>query len=175
MRKLTFKGYLESYITELSYSGTSSISKLIVELEDNPRIREPLIIHAHLSKMPRGIENKSPDFYEEYQYISRRLAGKKEESAILFEEIEAISDDYKKIVSSYIYERNRTERDNDTKLLMRKKIIQIQKEKDISNYKIHKALGLNYGNMNYFLKNGSTEKVTLDTVREMLKYVRNYQ
>ena len=29
--------------------------------------------------------------------------------------------------------------------------------------------------MNYFLKNGSVEKLALETVREMLNYVRNYE
>lgn len=174
MRRLTFKGYIESYITELSYAGTSSISKLVIELDDNPRLREPLALHAHLTKMPRGIEQKAPEFYAEYKHISERLGYEKRESSILLEEIGLLSDDYKKVVNSYMYERNRIERDNETKLLMRNRIIKLQEEKDISNYKIYKALGLNYGNMNYFLKNGSVEKLTLNTVREILKFVRNY-
>lgn len=58
MRRLTFKGFLESYVMELSYMGTCSISKLVNELDDNPRLREPLLLYAYLSKMPRGIEKK---------------------------------------------------------------------------------------------------------------------
>ena len=97
MRRLTFKGFLESYVMELSYMGTCSISKLVNEL------------------------------------------------------------------------------DNHTKLLMRKAIIEIQEKKGITNYRIQKELKLNYGNMKYFLKTGSVEKLALETVREMLNYVRNYE
>ena len=74
-----------------------------------------------------------------------------------------------------MYERTKIERDNHTKLLMRKAIIEIQEEKGITNYRIQKELKLNYGNMNYLLKNGSVEKLALETVREMLNYVRNYE
>lgn len=94
---------------------------------------------------------------------------------MLLEKIESLSYDYKKIVTSYMYERTKIERDNHTKLLMRKAIIEIQEKKGITNYRIQKELKLNYGNMNYFLKNGSVEKLALETVREMLNYVRNYE
>lgn len=175
MRRLTFKGFLESYVMELSYMGTCSISKLVNELDDNPRLREPLLLYAYLSKMLRGIEKKDAEFYEAYQCICRKLGDYEQESFLLLEKIESLSYDYKKIVTSYMYERTKVERDNHTKLLMRKAIIEIQEEKGITNYRIQKELKLNYGNMNYFLKNGSVEKLALETVREMLNYVRNYE
>ena len=54
---------------------------------------------------------------------------------------------------------------------MQKKIVEMKKEKGITNYRIYKALNLNPGNVNSFLKNGDTGKVGLNTARRMLKYV----
>lgn len=174
MRKLTFKGFIESYVTELSYMGTSSISKLVDELDKNPRLREPLILHAYLCKMPRSIEKKDPKFFCEYRDVVQKLGHITEKNTLFLNKVEIISDEYKKIVSTYLYEKNKVERDNNTKLLMRKRILQIQEAKGITNYRIQKELNLNYGNMNYFMKNGSVEKLSLETVRKILKYVNNY-
>lgn len=38
MRRLTFKGFLESYVMELSYMGTCSISKLVNELDNHTKL-----------------------------------------------------------------------------------------------------------------------------------------
>lgn len=50
MRQLTFTGFLKSYVKELSYSGTSAFRKLVAEaIEDNPRLKEPLLLYAHFT------------------------------------------------------------------------------------------------------------------------------
>ena len=46
MRKLTFEGFLKQYVTELSGVQTASIHKLADCLQDNPRLKEPLYLHA---------------------------------------------------------------------------------------------------------------------------------
>lgn len=57
---------------------------------------------------------------------------------------------------------------------MQKKIVDVQMKKGITNYRIYKALNLNPGNVNAFLKNADTSKVGLDTVRNILVFVNNY-
>lgn len=71
MGRLTLKGYIKSYVTEMSYARTNSILKLIDELDCNPRLREPLILYACLTQMPKTVEKKHPEFYDEYQYIAK--------------------------------------------------------------------------------------------------------
>lgn len=168
MRKLTFKGFIESYVEELSYAGTTSISKLVIELEENPRLREPLILHGILSGMPGVVHKRNPDFFREYREINRLI---QEENSIETC-IDSLPVKYKKVFSAYEYKRDRIDKDNDSKLLMRKRIIEIQSQKCISNYRIYTDLGLNPGNVNCFLKNGTVDKLSLDVVREIWRYVK---
>lgn len=67
--------------------------------------------------------------------------------------------------------KNRKKNDDKIKSIMQKRIVEVQQEKGITNYRIYKALNLNPGNVNAFLKNGDTGKVGVDTVRRMLAYV----
>ena len=174
MRTLTLKGFLKSYIIHLSDTHTCSICKLVKELQTNPRLKEPLLLYAYFTKIPdRMIENNS-DFYNEYQNLEKRLGKNREETSSLLKQIEALSETYQKLISSYLYEKSKTIHDNATKLLMREKILELKREKGISNYRIQKDLGINYGNMNDFLKHGTVNKLSLKNVRKILEYVKNY-
>lgn len=170
MRKLTLKGFVESYVEELSYSRTTSINKLVVELEINPRLREPLIMHGILSGMPNSVSRRNPEFFQEYITISEII---QEETAIeLYQEYLPLK--YKKIISAYENRLNKIINDNETKLLMRERIRQIQQQKQITNYRIYTDLNLNPGNVNCFLKHGIADKLALETVRTIWGYVRNF-
>ena len=68
-------------------------------------------------------------------------------------------------------QKNKKQNEDKVKALMQKKIVEVQREKGITNYRIYKALNLNPGNVNAFLKNGDTGKIGLNTARRMLKYV----
>ena len=59
--------------------------------------------------------------------------------------------------------------------MMFQRIAQLQQEKEITNYAVYKALNLNPGNTNAFLKNGDVSKLSLDTVRRILEYVNQYR
>lgn len=169
MRQLTFKGFLASYVEELSYSGTSGISKLVKEVEQNPRIKEPLILYGIVGGMPRGIKKKYPDFYAEYMQVSELL--QKTAQPEFCTGILPVK--YDKVILAFEYERNKIQRDTDTKMLMWRKITEIQNQKGISNYRIYTDLNINPGNANCFLKHGRVEKMGLDTARRILQYVRD--
>ena len=79
--------------------------------------------------------------------------------------------EHKTIYDNYLNYKNRKKNDDKIKLLMQKRIVEMQAEKGITNYRIYKALKLNPGNVNAFLKNGDTGKVGLDTARRMLAFV----
>ena len=54
------------------------------------------------------------------------------------------------------------------------KISEVKKAKSVSNYRIYKEMNLNPGNVNAFLKNEDTSKVSLDTARKILAFVNEY-
>ena len=94
-------------------------------------------------------------------------------SALNPEQLTQSQSEYKTIYENYLNQKN-TKRNNDKlKALMQKKIVEVQTEKGITNYRIYKALNLNPGNVNAFLKNADTSKVGLDTVRNILVFVNN--
>ena len=54
------------------------------------------------------------------------------------------------------------------------KISEVKEAKSVSNYRIYKEMNLNPGNVNAFLKNEDTSKVSLDTARKILAFVNEY-
>ena len=65
MRRLTHEGFLEKYICELSGLNTSSVSKTLKVLPDNPRILEPLALYAVMTNVSYNIISKNKDFMSE--------------------------------------------------------------------------------------------------------------
>lgn len=170
MRELTFKGFVASYVRELSYTGTSSMRKLLEELDENIRLMEPLVIYAVLMDAPQKVCRKNPDFYAEYM----RMGCKLNNDVFMWENRDELPERYRKVVEAYEYRANRIKNDNHTKLLMREKIIRIQECKGITNYRIYTDLELNPGNVNGFLKNGTVNKLALDVVRDIWNFVKDY-
>lgn len=168
MRALTFKGFLVSYVEELSLAGTSSINKLLKELDKNPRLKEPLIMHGIYSGLPGRVPDKYPDFYKEYRLIHDLLG----DSSIEQIEKSALPYKYQKIVSAYEYKLNKMANDNETKRLMHNRIVLLQQKKHITNYQIYTDLKMNPGNINSFLKHGNVEKISLKSARKIWKYVK---
>ena len=59
-------------------------------------------------------------------------------------------------------------------MMMYKRISEVKQAKCVTNYRIYKELNLNPGNVNAFLKNEDTSKVSVDTARKILAFVNNY-
>lgn len=59
-------------------------------------------------------------------------------------------------------------------MMMYNKISEVKQAKCVSNYRIYKELNLNPGNVNAFLKNEDTSKVSVDTARKILAFVNDY-
>ena len=85
----------------------------------------------------------------------------------------ALSAEYRKVWRSYLAQKNRNKTDAQTKELIRQRILSMQKEKGVSNYRIYKTLGLNPGNINDWLKNGAGEKVSLAVARKAFEFMQN--
>ena len=164
MRELTFKGYLEQQLCELSDCQSKSLYKFARLAENNARLKDVLCLYLSIY-----VEEKLKDqLTKKYSYLSKnceRLYRK------VPEQFDDTLSEYKTIYDNYLNKKNSKKNDDMLKELMQKRIVELKDEKGISNYRIYKELNLNPGNVNAFLKNADVSKVGLNTVRRMLAFV----
>lgn len=173
MRKLTFSGFLQKYVRELSEQNTMSLYKLANEAtRKNPRLREPLLLYALFKDKADVLLSATKDKQLHTEYASLlELFDKARMLEALMSQSSNLPSGYLKIWKSYLSEKNRIATDNQTKVLMRNQIVRLQNEKHVTNYRLYVDLGLNPGNLNAFLKHGDSSKLSLDTSRKVLNYL----
>ena len=176
MRELTFVGFLRRYVRDLSISGTNSVSKLTAEAAgDNPRLREPLLLYALFSGKEASLLRSAEGTALEKLYSSVLDRYNKEQMLHAFLTCDPeLPSAYHKVWRSYMAQKNRKDTDAQTKELMRQRILAMQADKGVSNYRIYKELDLNPGNINDWLKNGAGEKVSLATARRAFEFVTSF-
>ena len=152
MQRLTFHRYLQRYVRSLSIANTNSIYKLVREVPDNLRLREPLFLYAYsfnkmdvLLKASTGCPACAEyyDLADKYQW---------DELLNLLEENDIrLSNEYRKVYRSYVARKNRPDVENETRRLMHKRTRKLQEQKSISNYRLYTDLKLNQSNINAYL------------------------
>ena len=174
MRKLTFKGFLSQYVKNLSYSNTLDIKRLAKEATtNNLRLRAPLVLYALASSKKDQLMDALSDCsnasemcrmldYFDCADLESQLGGGR------------VPEDYSKVWNSFLVAQNTPKRDDDLKGAMRKKILRVQAEKNCSNYRVYTDLKLNPGNINSWLKNGDSAKVSYRTAERVMDYVLHY-
>ena len=163
MRKLTFEGFLKQYVTELSGVQTASIHKLADCLQDNPRLKEPLYLHAlAFDKVDLLLR------YSNRYSLAQMLL-------LLENQSLELPEGYLKVWRSYCSVRDAALADNDTKELIHRRVVEIQQKKHLTNYRIYADLKLNPGNVNAWLKHNDSSKMSLDCARQIYKYAKSYQ
>jgi len=175
MRHLSFLGFLKRYIRLISLTGTNSLYKLAKEaVEENPRLREPLLLYAKFTNKTDVLlrATKSYALYSEYTNLANTYDKEGFERA-LQDSSSTLPEEYKKVWRSYLSKKNRLQNDNHTKELIRNKVVKLQAAKGVSNYRLYVNLDLNPGNLNFWLKNGDPNKVSLDTARRTMYYLEN--
>ena len=174
MRKLTFKGFLAQYVKALSLDKTMRLHRLVPEAATtNPRLREPLFLYAlYFDKVQvlLSAAAKYDRLSKEYHEMAQTYTVASMDDA-LQNTFAGLADEYKKIYRSYVSIANRHQTEEQKKMLMRERIVQRQKDRNISSYRICKDLNINAGNANAFLNKGDITKVSTDTARKMLNYV----
>lgn len=175
MRKLTFPGFTKRYVASLSLSGTTAIYPLTREAASvNPRLREPLLLYALSNgqeKVLMAAAKNTPlaeaygNLLQKYDYASMLSS--------LREQNPALPHEYHKVWSSYLSVTEKCDRDQRVKALLREKIMQAKQKNDVSTYRICQDLGLNNSNINCWLKNGSDDKVSLETARRVYEYLQS--
>ena len=165
MRELTFKGYLLSQLKDLSEFDSTSLYAFSRFSESNLRLQNTLCLYLQLYT-EADLKEKILRKFEYLQAPCDTLSGLSNLNLETF----LLSDD----LSEYKTVHDRKYKEDGIKALMHTKIVERQSQKGITNYRVYKALNLNPGNLNAYLKNCDTSKVSLDTVRNVLAFVNAY-
>ena len=173
MRELTFRGFLTQYVRQLSKADTNSIFKLVREATgDNPRLKAPLLLYAlYTGKQDILLRaTRNTHLYEDFSNLLNSF-----DTAVMTRHLESRSpllpEEYHKVWKSYLSLKNKGTADDHTKELMRQKVLCLQAQKGVTNYRIYTDLKLNPGNLNAWLKHGYSDKVSLETARNTLRYM----
>ena len=157
MNNLTLIGYLKKQIKN-NGCGSLSISKLSSYSLEHNELLHHIALYAYLTDKIH-LCGKNEALCMECMKI------KNNENYIRdCKEYAGIYDAYKEEIGEF-------KKEDEFKAKIRKRILELQKEKSISNYRIYTDLGLNPGNVNSFLKNGDYRKLSLNIVRRIWKYV----
>lgn len=164
MRELTLKGYLQRQLCELSECNSKSLYKFARLAENNARLKNVLSLYL-VNYVHDKLRNR---LCKRFPYLAKeceRLEG------VSPEQLDDSLSVYKTIYENYLNQKNNKTNEDKIKALMQERIVEVQSEKGITNYRIYTALSLNPGNVNAFLKNGNTGKVGLETIRKILAFV----
>lgn len=144
-----------------------SIYRLAEEAEHkNPRLREPLELYAVFHGKTDVLLRAAKASWLNYNFLHYSPEQLKK---LLADKASPLHENYKKVYRSYLSVSSKKDVDDHTKALLRARILELQKENHISNYRLYRELSLNPGNVNAYLKHGDTDKVSLETARKMLE------
>jgi len=177
MRQLTFPGFLDRYVRDLSTENTGALYSLAHEtVNGNYRLKEPLFLYALATGREKTLLKAAKGSVLEKEYEQLRNQYSYPDLLKAFQMVPCnLPDGYQKVWKSYVSEATAYERDCRVKELMRKRIVALQNEKHVTTYRICKDLQLNNSNINAWLKNGNETKAALETARRILEYVEQYK
>jgi hypothetical protein len=177
MRQLTFEGYLKKCLNARSDCKSSSLKKLSEEAcSRNSHLREPLILYAffiHDKDSINRLFRCNPNLIEEYDWFYSEFGS----PDLLMQTFRSgncdLPESYQNIYKEYTYLKNRKYNEYITKSLIKRKILTLQSEKNVTDYRIYTSLRINPGNFNAFMKHDRYNKLSLDIIENMLDYLEN--
>jgi hypothetical protein len=174
MRRLTFSGFLDSYVRYLSGGGTLALARLVPLLAAEPRLAEPLLLWATVTgrsdRLARQLGANRELLPELRQLVSLWEARLLEEA--LASADSPLRPEYSKAWRSYVARRDAPARDARLKLEARERILALESEKSVSRYRMAKDLGLNPGNLHAFLSQGDPKKLALEKAYRLVEYLK---
>jgi hypothetical protein len=173
MRRLTFKGYLQSYVQQLAGLSTLSLPRLAALARSEPRLTEPLELWAVATgcapRLARLLKAQG-DLERELVLLASLERDGRLESALAAED-PRLRPEYTKVWRSYVARRDAHARDAQLKLEARNRALALEKTKGVSRYRMAKDLGLNPGNLHAFLAQSNPTKLSLDRAFELVRYL----
>lgn len=173
MRRLTFAGFLQSYVRALSGEDTLSLSRLAALSESEARLVEPLLLWAVVAdrteRLGSLLEGRGA-LQRELQELARlRSTGCLEGG--LADTGRSLRPEYSKVWHSYVVRRDASNRDKELRLKVRERVLELESRKSVTRYRMAKELGLNPGNLHAFLSLGDPTKLSLDRAADLVKYL----
>lgn len=172
MKKKTFYSFLTQYVKEMNNSHSLSLFKNELESQKNVRLKS--LFGFYLLFTPKAQDvllmkpNRFPTLQKQYyeyrdKYHGANLTNLNEYVRALdpFDELRKLFQSYDNLIHKH---------DLFMKMDYRNKIMILQEEKNITNYKIYTSLNFNIGNTNDFLKNNHLEKLSLEKIRKMYDF-----
>ena len=171
MRALTFKGFLTQYVKELSKANTLSLKTLAREAEtDNYRLVAPLVLYALATEKSASLLRSLGDSAAADE-LRRVIQAFNEAGAERLLSSGKAPGEYMKVWDAFMVAKNAPERDKALKEAIRKKVLQMMQNGNCTNYRIYTDLKLNPGNVNSWLKNGDSSKVSYRNAERIMHYV----
>ena len=171
MRELTFPGFLARYVKELSQADTLNMKELAAEAEaSNHRLRAPLVLYAAVFGKTALLAQSlgQSEGAVELRGILQEFSGGNVEQKL---RAGLASKDCQKVWAAFLAAKGVPDRNRALKDAIRKKVLLLQADRGCSNYRIYTDLKLNPGNVNNWLKHGSSEKVSCQTAERIMNYV----
>ena len=173
MQRLSFTGYLESYVQYLSGRRTLALPRLAALLPSEPRVGEPLLLWVaktgHDQRLLKLLEGQD-DLQRELETLVSLEQHNRLESALAAGD-PRLRPEYSKVWRSYLARSHAPARDAALKLEARKRALALEATKDVTRYRMAKDLGLNPGNLHAFLTQGNASKLSLDRAFELVSYL----
>lgn len=174
MRRLTFEGFLQSYVQHLAGERTQSLGKLAERAAAEPRLFEPLLLWAAVSgrasRLAQLLGGRCDRVSELEALVALDRLGALESA--LAEEDSAPSSEYAKVWRSYVARRDALERDAALKREARMQALALEAKTGVSRYRMAKDLGLNPGNLHAFLAQANVSKLSLENAYALVRYLR---
>lgn len=173
MRRLTFPGFLQSYVRALSGEDTLALSRLAALSETEARLVEPLLLWAAVTDRAKRLDSLlegRPTLQQELQTLARFRSTGCLESELAYAS-PSLRPEYPKVWHSYVVRRDAPNRDKELRLKVRKRVLELESQKCVTRYRMAKDLGLNPGNLHAFLSLSDPTKLSLDRVADLVEYL----
>jgi hypothetical protein len=173
MRRLSFSGYLESYVRYLSGGDALALRPLAELTQSEPRLVEPLLLWVAKTGRDQRLQRllaDRDDLTRELKTLVSLEQRDQLESALSTEGPE-LRAEYSKVWRSYLARSNAPARDAELKLAARSRALALERTKGVSRYRMAKDLGLNPGNLHAFLAQGNASKLSLERAFELVSYL----
>jgi hypothetical protein len=173
MRRLTFAGFLESYVRSLAGKNTVALAELVERSVAEPRLVEPMLLWAvtsgRVARLARLLDGRGRLQRE----LSVLVELQQTDSLVscLMSEDSRLRPGYSKVWRSYVARRDAQNRDAELKLEGRRRVLALESRKRVTRYRMAKDLGLNPGNLYAFLAQGNPTKLSLDRVVQLVEYL----
>jgi hypothetical protein len=173
MRRLSFAGYLESYVRYLAGADSLALRPLAELTRSEPRLVEPLLLWATKTGRDQRLQDllAGRDELKRELHTLVSLERRSQLESALSTASPRLRTEYSKVWRSYLARSNAPERDAELKLAARERVLALETAKGVSRYRMAKDLALNPGNLHAFLAQGNTSKLSLDRALELVSYL----